>query len=527
MKFSVIYLVLVSFTFLSLTPAGVSLAELRADDFELDELDLGLEEDEEEKGGNRKVKDEDSEDEEESEESGTKSKEDEETSEDAESEENEESSEDEEESPAASSKSGDDEDEVSTGKKIAAFYFFEDSHAMKSASHVAAETAVFLANSSDYDYVGTEFSLFALSSAASGLKDAEKDFEKGRALYADFNAEDAIEKFQSALKKLEDNIDKLADVKFLGEVVFYLAASYKLIDEDEQAESYFSTYISLNPDASPDESEFSSEVVSAFNTVKKNRGKLSKGSVKVSSDPEGALVFIDGKIAGVTPATLRGVSEGKHYYRIHKNGYRDAGGSVVVKGGKAASVSETITKYSEASSILEAESEMKPGSDQASILSKSLEIARTLDVDNLLVVYTKIGKDEKVNYTGYMIDKAKREFKKSEAVFDLPEKGAAAKSEPLREFNKALIEDPYEYKSISDVFAAEVLSITSEDAGREDTVKSEKKPVYKEWWLWTVVGVVAAVGVVLAADAGTGGGIDLFGAVGKKGSGAKLDVNFQ
>ena len=178
----------------------------------------------------------------------------------------------------------------------------------------------------------------------------------------------------------------------------------------------------------------------------------------------------DGKIAGMTPVILRGITEGKHYYRIHKNGYRDAGGSVVVKGGKAASVSETITKYSEASSILEAESEMKPGSDQASILSKSLEIARTLDVDNLLVVYTKIGKDEKVNYTGYMIDKAKREFKKSEAVFDLPEKGAAAKSEPLREFNKALIEDPYEYKSISDVFAAEVLSITSEDAGREDTL---------------------------------------------------------
>ena len=46
MRFSVVYLVLVSFTFLSLTPAGVSLAELRAEDgFELDELDLGLEDD--------------------------------------------------------------------------------------------------------------------------------------------------------------------------------------------------------------------------------------------------------------------------------------------------------------------------------------------------------------------------------------------------------------------------------------------------------------------------------------------------
>ena len=515
MKFSVIYLVLVSFTFLSLTPAGVSLAELRADDFELDELDLGLEEDEEEKSGKRDF----SEDEEDSEESETGSKDDEESSEDEETEEK--SEDDEDASASASSKSYDDGEDVSNGKKIAAFYFFEDSHALKSASHVAAETAVQLANSSDYDYVGTESSLFAVSSAKSGLKNARKKFEEGKALYADFNADEAIEKFLSALKNLEDNIDKIADIKFLSEVIFYIAASYKLIDEDEQAESYFSTYISLNPDSSPNESEFSSEVVSAFNSVKKNQGKVSKGSVKVSCNPDGALVFIDGKIAGITPLTLRGVREGKHYYRIHKNGYRDAGGSIVVKGSKTVSISETITKYSEASSILEAESEMRSDADQSSMLRSALEIARTLDVDNLLVIYTKVGADERVNYTGYMIDKGKREFKKSTAVFDMPEKGSAAKSESLKEFNKALIEDPYEYKSISDVFAAEVMNMTS-DVSKDDKVKEEKKPVYKEWWLWTVVGVVVAGGVAAGVVCGLGKCTG-----GSGGSGATLDVNFQ
>lgn len=513
MKFSVIYLVLVSFTFLSLTPAGVSLAELRADDFELDELDLGLEEDEEEKGGKR-----DSSEDEEDEESETKSGDDEESSEDEESDEQEEQSGDSEDA-SASSKS--DDDDASTGKKIAAFYFFEDSHALKSASHVAAETAVQLANSSDYDYVGTESSLFAASSAKSILKNAKKKFDEGKALYADFNADEAIEKFQSALKNLEDNLDKIADIKFLSDVIFYIGASYKLIDEDEQAESYFATYISLNPDASPDESEFSSEVVSAFNSVKKNLGKVSKGSVKVSCNPDGALVFIDGKIAGITPLTLRGVREGKHYYRIHKNGYRDAGGSVVVKGSKTASISETITKYSEASSILEAESEMHSDADQSAVLSNSLEIARTLGVDNLLVIYVKVGADERVNYTGYMIDKSKREFKKSTAVFDMPEKSAAGKSASLKEFNKALIEDPYEYKSISDVFAAEVMNMTS-DVSSGDKVKEEKKPVYKEWWLWTVVGVVVAGGVAAGVVCGLGKCTSGGGS-----GGATLDVNFQ
>ncbi|HPA55969.1 MAG TPA: hypothetical protein PLT70_00900, partial [bacterium] len=47
MRSLVTYLLLCSFSFLSLTPSGLTLAQLRADDdFELDELDLGLEDEE-------------------------------------------------------------------------------------------------------------------------------------------------------------------------------------------------------------------------------------------------------------------------------------------------------------------------------------------------------------------------------------------------------------------------------------------------------------------------------------------------
>ena len=512
MKFSIVYLVLVSFTFLSLTPAGISLAELRADDLELDELDLGLEDEEEESESSKKG----SGDEEDEEESGEKEED------EASSEEDSSKSEDEEETSSEdSSNSGDSEEEsASSGKKIVAFYFFEDSHALKGASHVAAETALQLANSGEYDYVGTESSLF---SGKTSLKSVKKEFEEGKALYADFNADEALEKFQSVLKYLEDNMDKISDMKFLSEVIFYIAASYKLIDEDEKVESYFSTYLSINPDAEPSESEFSSEVISAFNSVKKNRGKVSKGSLKVSCNPDGALVFLDGKIAGMTPVTLRGVREGRHYYRIHRNGYRDAGGYVDVKGGRTASVSETITKHPEASQLIESEKEMKAEFGQASMLRESLEVARELGVDNVLVVNAKIGADMRLTYTGYMVNKAGREFKKFEKVFAIPEKGRAADSASLKEFNKALIDDPYEYKSVSDVFAAEVEMLTS-DGVKDDNAGKEKEgtPVYKAWWLWTVVGVVvlagAGVGTYFALTSGKDG---------KGGSGATLEINFQ
>ena len=116
----------------------------------------------------------------------------------------------------------------------------------------------------------------------------------------------------------------------------------------------------------------------------------------------------------------------------------------------------------------------------------------------------------------------KKEFKKTEAVFDLPEKGAAGNSAALQQFNKALIDDPYEYKAISDLLMeeADLLGLSDKPADDQKDDK-EKKPIYKEWWLWTVVGVVVAGGVAAGVVCGLGkctsGGS----------SGATLDVNFQ
>lgn len=513
MRFTVVYLILVSFTFLSLTPSGISLAELRADDdLELDELDLGLEEEEEEEEEGSSKKDKKSEDEEDEEESSEES----EDSEDSE------YSEDEEESPApkkSAKKADDSEEYVATGKKIMAVYVFEDSHTVKAASHVAAATAAHLAESKDFDYVGTEVAVSSSSSA--WLKSAKKDFEEGKSLYNDLGIEEAAEKFKSALKYFEDNIEKVSDMTLMSDIIFYLGASYFLIDEEEQAESYFSIYLSINPDGQPTDS-FSDEVMSAFDGVKRDRRSAGKGSVKVQSNTDGALVFIDGKIVGMTPVTLRGIREGKHYYRIHKNGFRAAGGSISVRGGKTASINETLTKSSSASAVAELEKEMKSEFGSLSMVRKATDLAEDNNLSNILLVKASLGADERLKYQGFMIDCDKKEFKKSEAVFDLPEKGAAADSVSLNQFNKTLVDDPYEYKAISDLLMeeADLLGLSDKPAESQKDEK-EKKPVYKEWWLWTVVGVVVAGGVAAGVVCGMGK------CSGGGSSGATLDVNFQ
>ena len=412
MRFSVVYLVLVAFTFLSLTPAGVSLAELRADDsLDLDDLDLGLDESEEDEDAKASSdeKEADGEDEDLEDEGESES-------------ENESESESESESEKVKSKKLDEDSELSsdaaeaespllTGKKIAAFYVFEDSHTLKSAGHVAAETALELSNSKEYDYVATELSLFSFSSDNKGFKNARKNFEKGRKLYDEYSIDEAIEQFTTALKYLEDNMDKISDMQLLQDVLFYVGASYKRIDDDQQAKSYFLAYLAVNPDGEPSSDLLVEEVETAFEDAKRSVSR-SSGSLKARCGVDGSVVFLDGRVVGISPVNIRKISAGKHYYRCHKNGYRDVAGVISVRAGKAVSINETMTKYSLASSIFATEREMKSNFGQTSMIRKTLDLAEELNLDNILVVKSSIGADEKLTYSGIMIDKNKNEFKK-------------------------------------------------------------------------------------------------------------------
>ena len=519
MRFSVVYLVLVSFTFLSLTPAGVSLAELRAEDsFEIEELDLGLGDDEESGSSEKEEKSEDAEKEDESDgEESSGEKESSESSEDAEGSEDPEESE---EAPVSlqSSKADDAEAYTSTGKKIMAFYVFEDSVVARTSSHVSAETASYLAGSKEFDYIGIESVVFASSS--SWLKSAKKDLADGKKLYNDLAIEEAIVKFKSALKTLENNIDKLIDIRLVNEAILYLGASYALIEEDEDAEAYFYTYISMNPDDEMTDAAFSDEVVSAFDDVKSSFKGADQGSVDVKCSEEGALVFIDGKIAGMTPVTLRNINYGKHYFRIHKNGFRDVGGAVLVRGDQTVTINETMTRNPSASSVAELEDAIKSEFGSLAMLRKATDLAQETRVDNVFIVKTSIGADKKLQYQGYMVDAKKKEFKKSEAVFAVPDKSAVASLAALKQFNKTLINDPYEYKAISDLVMEEADLLGLSENADNNKSDEDKKPIYKEWWLWTVVGVVVLAGV----------GVGTYFALtsGKDGSnGATLDVNFQ
>jgi hypothetical protein len=75
-------------------------------------------------------------------------------------------------------------------------------------------------------------------------------------------------------------------------------------------------------------------------------GTAAPGSLAVESRPEGARVFVDGRLSGTTPLVLPGVAAGSHVVRVERDGYRRWSSKVRVTSGRRARVTASLAPES-------------------------------------------------------------------------------------------------------------------------------------------------------------------------------------
>jgi len=73
------------------------------------------------------------------------------------------------------------------------------------------------------------------------------------------------------------------------------------------------------------------------------------GTLSVTTDPDNAAVYIDGRLAGQTPASVASVSAGEHRVRIVKSGYLENARVVNVPAGQPTKINVKLTRTSTAS----------------------------------------------------------------------------------------------------------------------------------------------------------------------------------
>src|SRR5262249_22548944 len=87
------------------------------------------------------------------------------------------------------------------------------------------------------------------------------------------------------------------------------------------AKNIFSELLVWRPKADADSTRVPPSVMKVYDEARKEVARLPRGSLEIHSDPEGALVFVDGHQVGTTPATVEGLTVGRHFVTFKKDAF--------------------------------------------------------------------------------------------------------------------------------------------------------------------------------------------------------------
>ncbi len=193
-------------------------------------------------------------------------------------------------------------------------------------------------------YTDQRYELITIDSALGSTDDpqqvltrAQNLLTQGRDAYDSLDLDQAVEYLNGALRELERRAYVVRDIKRVSEILMLLGATHILRGEDAKGRERLAQAITLDGSIEPDPTIFNPSMRTIFKSAQASVNKARKGSIAVSSNPSYGEVFVDGKFVGIAPVTVDSTLEGRHYARVIRDGYREYGTVISVKGNAEAS----------------------------------------------------------------------------------------------------------------------------------------------------------------------------------------------
>jgi hypothetical protein len=306
-------------------------------------------------------------------------------------------------------------------------------------------------------------------------------------LYDDLDYEGSAAKWNEALEFFVKNPDA-ADAKSVADSHFFvavLAIQNGGKSQAKKAQEEFARALLFNPELTCDPQVYGNDVKKAFDKALADVNGRPTAKLSIESNPSGANIELRGKKMGQTPFTDGAtVPTGRHLVSLTKPGYAPTAvfADVTREGG---SVKPELKAAGEYAGVLDG---------AANAITKGVGQKGALPANA-----RKIGEVIKARFL-VMSDGATAEVWDVDTGNRLA--GLSMSSEELS----------VTAKKISDFIAKPgSAAVASAKKGGGDTPGVEEPgamgPVYKQWWFWTAVGVVAvgagtAVGVAAANNSG-------------------------
>jgi len=152
----------------------------------------------------------------------------------------------------------------------------------------------------------------------------KKQFENMDLESAQNSMSKALANFWRCPAYIGNGVEYLETVKMLGAIYF-------LVGEEKMGKKMFRNALIFNPDTSINKDIFPPNVVTEFEKIKSGISSMEKGSLNISTIPQGAEVYVDGVFAGISPVIKKDIPVGNHFISIEKDGYINDGGRVDIK----------------------------------------------------------------------------------------------------------------------------------------------------------------------------------------------------
>ncbi|MBI5507356.1 MAG: PEGA domain-containing protein [Deltaproteobacteria bacterium] len=236
---------------------------------------------------------------------------------------------------------------------------------------------------------------------------AEEEVQKGRAAYETLDLDPAIDHLNTALNKFERNCAHVTDIKKVAEVLMLLGATHILRGEEKTGAKRLAQAIALDPNIEADPRVFNPSMRAVFQDAVNRLSQRPPGTLSLASNPSYAEIFVDGKFVGITPMAVDKVTEGRHYVRLVREGYRTWGKVIEVVGQVEASDTATLKAtdtFEEYDALVEAAFPSLPNKssgDKVGVVFRQL--GDLLKVDELLFAEVRLD-GERVKVLSVLVD---------------------------------------------------------------------------------------------------------------------------
>jgi hypothetical protein len=309
------------------------------------------------------------------------------------------------------------------------------------------------------------------------LKDGEK------ALFA-LELPKAVKTLATAVESLTKVLPHIKKQE-LAQAQMALAAAQWQLGDRKTARQTMVKLLTWRPDFKLDINKFPPALLAPFDEAKREVDKQKRGSLEIRTEPVPAQAYVDGKYVGVTPTFAEGLVVGDHYITLKSEGFRKAVMPATVSAKEQRLVTVTLERSRKFLLVEQAMSSIEKTLGQPTIGDGGDTLKEILFIDQAVFVRARDKGGSTLEVEAFLYD-----LRTKRLLNRVVETTSATVAEGDKPDKKLTGVTTALYKNVN--YDAELEAPKDAPPPKAQT----RTPVYKTWWLWTVVGVVV-VGAVL------------------------------